>query len=60
MRDIELYTAVLGIALPWRISDASLDVAQQEVEVSVTHDGSGKLGTALACWRLRAIMFYEK
>src|SRR5450755_614311 len=39
MRDIELYTAVLGIAPPWMISDASLDVAKQKVEISVRHDG---------------------
>jgi hypothetical protein len=39
MRDIELYTAVLGIAPPWMIKDASLDVAQQKVEISVTHEG---------------------
>jgi transposase len=39
MRDIELYTAVLGIARPWVISDASLDVTQQKVDISVIHDG---------------------
>jgi len=40
MRDIELYTAVLGIGSPWKINDASLDNAQQMAEVSVTHDGA--------------------
>ena len=39
MRDLELYTAVLGIASPWMIRDASLDIAQQKVEISVTHEG---------------------
>jgi transposase len=51
VRDIELYTAVLGIASPWRINDASLDVAQQKVEVSVVHDGPA---TCPVCGRTSA------
>jgi transposase len=51
MRDIELYTAVLGIAPPWMISDASLDVAQQKVEISVRHDGPA---TCPVCGRTAA------
>jgi transposase len=40
MRDIELYTTVLGIAQPWKVSDANLDVAEQVVEVLVKHEGT--------------------
>jgi len=39
MRDIELYSTILGIAPPWKVSDANLDVAQQLVEVLVKHEG---------------------
>jgi hypothetical protein len=39
MRDIELYTAVFGIAAPRKIIDAGLDVAQQPVEVVVAREG---------------------
>ncbi len=40
MRDIELYTKVLGITAPWKIVDAKLDVAAQSAEVAVVHDGA--------------------
>ncbi len=40
MRDIELYTKVLGIAAPWKIVDAKLNVAAQSAEVVVVHDGA--------------------
>jgi transposase len=61
MRDIELYTTVLGIGPPWKVSDANLDAAQQMVEVLVTHEGpatcpvcgeaAGKYDTRSRRWR---------
>jgi transposase len=61
MRDIELYTTVLGIVSPWKISDANLDVTEQLVEVLVTHEGpatcpvcgepAGKYDTRSRRWR---------
>ncbi len=39
MRDIELYTTVLGIGSPWEVRDADLDVARQLVEIQVKHEG---------------------
>jgi len=39
VRDLELYTTVLGIKSPWRLADSQLDVAEQFVEVFVVHDG---------------------
>ena len=39
MRDLELYTTVLGIKSPWQLVDSQLDAAEQIVEVFVVHDG---------------------
>jgi transposase len=39
VRDLELYTTVLGIKSPWRLVDSQLDVAKQFVEIFVIHDG---------------------
>jgi hypothetical protein len=39
VRDIELYTTVLGIKSPWRLVDSQLDVAEQIGEVFMVHDG---------------------
>jgi transposase len=39
MRDLELYTSVLGITSPWKVADATLDLSKQIAEVIVKHDG---------------------
>jgi transposase len=39
MRDLELYTTVLGITSPWKITDATIDAGEQCVEVVVKHEG---------------------
>ncbi len=45
MRDKELYTQILGIQTPWKVSDIELDLKAGEVKVYVQH----KPGTRLAC-----------
>jgi len=37
MRDTELYRQLLGIEDPWRVDSVALSVADQRVEVTVTH-----------------------
>ena len=45
MRDKELYTQILGIQAPWKVSDIELDLKAGEVKVYVDQ----KPGTNLAC-----------
>ena len=45
MRDKELYTQILGIQTPWKVSDIELDLKAGEVKVYVEQ----KPGTKLAC-----------
>lgn len=45
MRDKELYTQILGIQAPWKVSDIELDLKAGEVKVYVDQ----KPGTKLAC-----------
>src|SRR5579864_1016774 len=37
MRDVELYRQLLGIEAPWRVDSVDLSVAEQKVEVVVSH-----------------------
>jgi transposase len=42
MKDTQLYSQILGIEKPWKVSDVQVSLADDEVEVSVVH-GGGKL-----------------
>jgi transposase len=42
MKDTQLYSQILGIAKPWKVSDVKVSLESDEVEVTVTH-GTGKL-----------------
>ena len=38
MRDRELYAKILGISVPWHVTDVVLDVSAGRVEVLVEHE----------------------
>jgi transposase len=40
VQDRELYAAILGIGLPWRVERVEVRTTQDEVEVFLEHDGS--------------------
>ena len=42
MKDTQLYSQILGIEKPWKVTDVQVSLANDEVEVTVDH-GSGKL-----------------
>ena len=42
MKDTQLYSQILGIQKPWKVTDVKISLADDEVEVTVVH-GSGKL-----------------
>ena len=42
MRDTQLYSQILGIAKPWKVTGVQVSLADDEVEVTVAH-GGGKL-----------------
>ena len=42
MKDTQLYSQILGIEKPWKVTDVQVSLADDEVEVSVAH-GGGKL-----------------
>lgn len=44
MKDTQLYTQILGIETPWRVIDVQVSLADDEVEVVVSHAGN-----TLAC-----------
>lgn len=41
MRDTQLYAQILGIALPWKVTNVELDLPHDEVRVHVEHGGDG-------------------
>ena len=43
MRDIDLYTRILGIQAPWRVSDVEVDMPQGQVTVYVEQEAGAKL-----------------
>lgn len=42
MHDVELYERILGLSLPWRVSDVKLDVAGGRVEIFVEHEAEAR------------------
>ena len=42
MKDTQLYSQILGIEKPWKVTDVQVSLANDEVEITVDH-GSGKL-----------------
>jgi transposase len=42
MKDTQLYSQILGIGKPWKVTDVKVSLADDEVEVTVVH-GGGKL-----------------
>lgn len=40
MQDTTLYETILGLQAPWHVERVALDVAQQRVDLWVTHDGA--------------------
>ena len=42
MKDTQLYSQILGIGKPWKVTDVQVSLADDEVAVSVSH-GGGKL-----------------
>lgn len=42
MKDTQLYSQILGIEKPWKVTDVQVSIADDEVEVTVEH-GGGKL-----------------
>ena len=42
MKDTQLYSQILGIERPWKVTDVQVSLADDEVEVTVAH-GGGKL-----------------
>lgn len=40
MNDTQLYTQILGISKPWKITSVDVSLADEEVEVHVKHNGS--------------------
>lgn len=40
MKDTQLYTQILGIQTPWRVTDVQVSLADDEVEVVVSHAGN--------------------
>lgn len=42
MKDTQLYSQILGIEKPWKVTDVKVSLADDEVEVNVAH-GGGKL-----------------
>ena len=42
MKDTQLYSQILGIEKPWKVTDVQVSLADDEVEVTVAH-GGGKL-----------------
>ena len=43
MRDRELYARILGIAVPWTVTDVFLDTEREEVRVMVSHESGRRL-----------------
>lgn len=41
MKDTQLYAQILGIEAPWRVTDVQVSLADDEVEVIVSHGGNG-------------------
>ena len=39
MRDTQLYAQILGIGAPWRVTDVQVFLADDEVEIVVSHSG---------------------
>lgn len=42
MKDTQLYSQILGIEKPWKVTDVQVSLSNDEVEVRVAH-GGGKL-----------------
>lgn len=40
MKDTQLYSQILGIEKPWKVAEVKVSLADDEVEVRVTHSGS--------------------
>jgi len=40
MKDTQLYSQILGIEKPWKVTDVQVSLADDEVEVAVEHGGS--------------------
>lgn len=40
MKDTQLYTQILGIEKPWKVTEVSISMADDEVQVIVEHNGS--------------------
>lgn len=40
MQDRQLYAKILGVEMPWKVTDVELELGQGEVRVHVVHDGS--------------------
>ena len=40
MKDTQLYSQILGIEKPWRVTDVAVSLVDDEVEVAVEHVGS--------------------
>ena len=39
MKDTQLYSQILGIEKPWKVTDVRVSLADDEVEVTVEHEG---------------------
>ena len=43
MRDVDLYTQILGIQAPWQVTDVEVDMPQGQVTVHVEREAGAKL-----------------
>jgi len=43
MRDIDLYTQILGIQAPWKVANVEVDMPQGQVTVHVEQEAGAKL-----------------
>lgn len=43
MDDCQLYSTLLGLKQPWKVSSASLDTGKKTVDVYITHDKGSEL-----------------
>ena len=43
MRDVDLYTRILGIQAPWQVTDVEVDMLQGQVAVHVEREAGAKL-----------------
>ena len=41
MRDVDLYTQILGIQAPWQVTDVEVDMPQGQVTVHVEREAGG-------------------